>query len=140
MAGTGNTATLAVTGSTGWTPAITTITPGPATREALEDTVLSTTTGKKTFVPDDLIDYADVEVEYYYDQSATTFAPITATANTFTVTAPLKSGEATAATIAGTGFLTEWQSGQMANGELMKGRAVWKWDGKTGPTFTKGST
>lgn len=141
MAQTGNKATLTVTGSTGWTPAITKITPGPATREALEDTVLGTTTGKKTYVPDDVLDWGDFTIEGYYDQSASVItAPITAGANTWTITEPLKANENTAATVSGTAFCTEFTFGQKAIGELQMFTAVAKWDGKTGPTFTAGST
>lgn len=140
MAGTGNTATFTVTGSTGYTPAIISITPGAATRESLEDTVLSTTAGKNTFIPDDLVNWGDFTIEYFYDQSAGTFNLIGNAAATMTITEPLKSGEATAATIAGTAFQTSFTPGQKVNGELMRGTAVFKWDGKTGPTFTAGST
>ena len=141
MAGTGNTATLVVTGSTGWTPAITSITPGPATRAALEDTTLATTAGKNTFVPDDLVNWGDFTIEGYYDQSATVItAPIAAAPNTWTITEPLKTGENTAANVAGTAFCTEFTWGQKKNGELQMFSAVAKWDGKTGPAFTAGST
>ncbi len=140
MAQTGNGATFIVTGSTGWVPAILSIGAFNRTRERLEDTVLSTTGGKKTYQPDDLSDFDEVSIEYFYDPSAAAFAPITAVANTGTITLPLITGDATAGTVAGTGFLTGDGHPELVNGSLMRATATWTWDGKTGPTFTAGAT
>ncbi len=63
MAQTGNGSTFIVTGSTGWVPAILSIGSFDRTRERLEDTVLSTTGGQKTYQPDDLTDYSEISVE-----------------------------------------------------------------------------
>lgn len=138
MADTGNTSTIAFGTTSGFTPDVTIIGGLEQSREALEDTLLSTT-GEKTYIPDDLIEPGQLTCTYYYNQSETAFAPIGAAAETITITFPLKSGEGTAATLAGTGFLVNHKSADLQNGELMMGEFTVQFDGKTGPTFTAGS-
>lgn len=137
MADTGNTSTLTF-GTSGFTAAYRMIGGMEETREALEDTHLGTT-GNKTYIPDDLYDSGDFEVEFFYDQSAAVKPPITGAAETITKTYPLKSGEATPATEAGTGFVVMRRTPELVNSSLMMGRMRIRWNGLTGPTLTSGS-
>jgi len=133
--GTGTTITF---GTSGWTGSVISIGGTTQSREALEDTHLGTT-NQKTFVFDDLIDAGDFELEFYWDQSAGTFPPISAVAETITVTFPLKSGETTNATLAGSAGVIEATGPSASNGELMVGSMSIKWDGKTEVAYTAGS-
>ncbi len=133
--GTGTTITF---GTSAWTGSVISIGGTTQSREALEDTHLGTS-GEKTFVFNDLIDAGDFELEFYWDQSASVFPPISAVAEVITVSFPLKSGEATNAVLTGSGGVIEATGPDASNGELMVGSMSIKWDGKTGPSYTAGS-
>lgn len=137
MADTGNSSTIAF-GSSSFSANVYLIGATEQTREPLEDTHLGVT-GEKTYIADDLIEPGQFELEFEWDQSFGTFPPISAAAETITITYPLKSGEGTAATLAGTGFLISSSGPSVENGTIMRGSATVKWDGKTGPTYTAGS-
>lgn len=137
MAMTGNGTTLTF-GTSGFTANIYTISGTEQSREALEDSHIGTT-GEKTYIADDLIEPGQFDIEFEWDQSFSTFPPISHAAETVTVTFPLKSGETTNATLAGSGFLISSSGPEVANGTIMRGSATVKWDGKTGPTYTAGS-
>jgi hypothetical protein len=99
-------------------------------RQALETTHLATANGR-TFMPEDLPDYGSLTVEFYHIDA---IAPPYAAAETVTVTYPIGTGQSAGATIACSGFLTEYTPGSPAVGEIMMGTAKWK---LTGPmTFT----
>jgi hypothetical protein len=49
----------------------------------------------------------------------------------------MKTGESTAATLSGSGFLTNSTSPDLVNGEIMSGEATIKWAGAI--TYTAGS-
>lgn len=112
------------------------------TRGALEDSHLGLASGSEmTFVPADLIDAGEFVIRFLWNQSFSTFPPITGAAESITITYPLKTGETTGATLAGTGFLTRSAGPDVeinATG-VMQGEATVKWNGKTGPTYTAGS-
>lgn len=137
MADTGNTTTVTF-GTTSFAPTINSITVGEMTREALDDSHLGTT-GQMTKIASDLIDAGGFEMEIQWDQSAGTFPPITTAAETITINFPLKSGEATRATLAGTGFITSVSGPNIANGEIMVATIGVTWDGKTEAAYTAGS-
>ena len=137
MADTGNGTTLTFATS-GFTANIYSIAGATFTRDALETTHLGTT-GFKEYVPDDLVEPGEFEIEFEWNQSFSTFPPISAAAETITVTYPLKTGETTNATLAGTGFLTSTTGPNVTNGEIMRGTSVVKFTGVTGPTYTAGS-
>lgn len=139
MADTGNTATLTLATSA-LTVAIDRITIGGETRETLEDSDL-TTTNYKTYLPGDLREPPTLTISYFFDQSDSSFPSAATAAELATVTFPLKSGEGTAATYTGTGFIVDPHGDiEVANNELMKGTLIFKCDGKTTePTFTAGS-
>lgn len=137
MADTGNTTTVTF-GTSSFAPVIRSVTLGEQTREALNDSNLATT-GQMTYIPSDLIDAGGFSMEIEWDQSAGVFPPMTAAAETITVTFPLKTGEATRATVAGTGFLTSLSGPNIENGTIMVATVGVKWDGKTEAVFTAGS-
>lgn len=124
-------------GTTGFTAYFTEVDSGEQSRPALEDTYLAST--KKTFMPGDLEDPGVLSGSFYWNQSFTTFPATTTTPETVTVTFPLKSGESTNATLAGTGIVTRVKGPVARVGNLMMGSITVQWDGKTGPTYTKGS-
>lgn len=140
MADTGNSATLTLATS-GFTGSIIEIGGSEEARAALEDSHLGTTV-HKTYVPDDLIEPGEFTGRYYVDgaTSASTGLPsLTAAAETATITYPLKTGQSTPATLAGTGFFIRKKHPDVKNGELMVGEFTFKWDGNTSPTYTAGS-
>lgn len=58
---------------------------------------------------------------------------------TFTVTFPLRTGEAAAANLAGTVVITGYTLPTLKNGEVQMLDVKVKFDGDTGPTYTKSS-
>jgi hypothetical protein len=107
---------------------------GTPTRAAIDKTHLGTT-GQREFMAGDLEDAGEMSVNFQFDPGAT--APVTSTAaETVTVTFPLTTGAATAATYAGTGLITSVQLPELATETIQTGTLTVKWDGMTGPTFT----
>lgn len=96
---------------------------------------------ERTHVPGDLLDVKEFDIRYEWDQSFSTQPPITAAAETITITYPLRSGEITNATLAGTGFMMREKGPDVeVNADsVMEGEATIVWDGATGPTYTAGS-
>ncbi len=69
-----------------------------------------------------MVDRGPIRVRMYWDQSASTYPPLETDPETITITYPLKSGESTAATLAGTGFLTREKGPDLQNGEVVRAR------------------
>ena len=136
MADTGAGVTIAF-GTTGFTASFTEVDSGEQTRDAIEDTHLSSS--KRTYIAGDLEEPGTLSGTFYWDQSFSTFPATTTTAETVTVTYPLKSGETSNATLAGTGLVTRVKGPVARVGDLMMGEVTVKWDGNTGPTYTAGS-
>lgn len=126
--------------TSGFTASVTRINGTSMSRGAVEDTDLSTT-GQMTFIPADLVDAGEFGLEFHWDQSFSTFPPISAAAETVTISFPLKSGESTKATLAGSGFVTAAKGGDAIAGQTdtAKGTMTVKWDGKTDAAYTAGS-
>ena len=115
--------------------AITGITFAGMTRNTLETTHLGTNTAR-TYIIEDLYDAGELTVEFLH-QDITAPPVITATnttADTITVTYPLSTGATNAATVAASGYCTEFVPGALAVGELSKGSAKFKLTGAI--TFT----
>lgn len=111
------------------------------TREPVEDTHLGLASqSERTYVPDDLIEGGEFTCRFEWNQSFSTFPPLIGDAETITITYPLRSGEGTNATLAGTGFLTRDKSAdiEVNSSSIMEGEITIKWDGKTGPAYTAG--
>lgn len=137
MADTGNSTTIAF-GTSSFAPKVRSITIGEQTREALNDSDLSTT-NQMTFIPSDLIDAGGFTMEVEWDQSFAVFPPMTANPETITISFPLKSGQSVRGTLAGSGFLTSLSGPNIENGSIMVATIGVKWDGKTEAVFTAGS-
>jgi hypothetical protein len=135
MSDTGNGATLvlSVTGAVGNIRNI-----GEIAEELgkLEDSHLGTV-DKKTYIPDDLAEPGEVEFEVEFN--ANTALPSTGVIETCTITYPVRPSGATAASHAGTGFLTRVPTPQLANGQIQVTRMRFAFNGKTGPAFTAGT-
>jgi hypothetical protein len=82
----------------------------------------------------------EVTIDYVFNQHATNIA-VTGLVDTATITFPLGSAQTTTtrATFAGTGVVTAVKLPDFANGEVLMGQAKIKFDGDTGPTYTRGS-
>jgi len=113
-------------GTSSFTANITSITPvSGAERPAIDTTHLGTTTAR-TFVPGDLVNWGELEVELQFDIDDR--PPIDQVAETITITFPLSALGATAATLAGTGFMTNFGA-EVPLEELMSGSYTVKWSG-----------
>lgn len=130
-------------GTSGFTASYEEIDAGEDTRSPIEVTDLAST-NQKEFMPEDLIDPGETTAIFQWNQSFGTFPPITAARETVTITYPLKTGESTAAKVAGTAFLTR-RRGPVARigAEIMRGEFTLKWDGGhnsgTEKAYTAGS-
>lgn len=111
-------------------------------RGKLETSDLSLPSGsERTYIPADLVDVKEFVVRFEWNQSFSTFPPLTADAETITITFPLRSGESTNATLAGTGFCIRDKGPDVEINDdgVMEGEITVTWDGATGPTYTAGS-
>jgi len=131
MALTGNTGTIAF-GTSAIVLSWTKIGEWQTTRAKLETSHLGTTVFK-TFMPDDLADPGEVEVEALFDPTKA-LGSIGAAAETITITYPKTAG--TAANLAGTGFITALGLPELVNGSVSKRKIKIAFNGGTGPTFT----
>lgn len=97
---------VSITFSSGFMAAITNVSHSGISRAALETTSSATTT-YKTFIPADLIDYGSTQVDLEFNPNDT--PPISGAAETITITFPVPSGSTNGATLAFSGFMTEFQ-------------------------------
>lgn len=79
------------------------------------------------------------EFRYLFDPDD--IPPLTAAAETLTITWQLPSGQSSGATLAGTGFVIDYTPPELEDvleGEdsLLVASFNWRWDGNTGPTWT----
>ncbi len=121
--GTGATITF---GTSGFSASIISMEWGGLTREDVDTTHLGTTTAM-TYIPGDLYDPGDLTITFQYDPD--TQAPITAAAETITITYPIPSGLSSGATHAGTGYINSFTPGSLTVDELMEAEAVVKFSG-----------
>lgn len=110
-------------------------------RESLETTHLSATSTGKTFVPGDLVDNGERELEFYYQRNKR--PPITGDPELITITYPLNHtvlADGTKVTATGRasevflGFVTSFSQPAMVTDEIAKGTATIKISGDV--TFT----
>lgn len=145
---TGNGATLLFTpagtvsmgfGASSASMVCTTITQGEQSVGVIDVSTLATTDCMES-IPSDLRDVAEYSASFkWLTTTAATVAcqaSLPAAAGTILLTYPTRTGETTAATITGTGFITGITPPSFANGELQMGEIKWKYDGDTGPTFS----
>lgn len=74
------------------------------------DTTHTGTTGARAFIPSNLYDPGEIQIEGFYDNTKTFVTPITAVPETITVT-KLATGQSTGGTVAASGFLTSFEFG-----------------------------
>ncbi len=111
-------------------------------RERLDDSHLGLAEGAHmTSVPADLIGSNEFTGIYEFDQSADVQPPIDQPPETITITYQKKTGEATAATLAGTGYIIRRKGPDIEVNatDIMQGEVDIVFDGKTGPTYTAGT-
>lgn len=113
-------------GTSSFTANMTSITPvSGAERASIQTTHLGTTTAH-TFVPGDLVNWGECEITFQFDPDDR--PPIDDPAETITITFPLSSGGTGAATLAGSGFMTNYGN-EVPLEELMTAEATIKWTG-----------
>lgn len=89
----------------------------------------------ESYIPGDLIDGGETECELNFNRRAA--LPALNTPGLITITYPLGPGDATAATLIGTGFLRRRTLPQLATATLQTSKVTIVWDGKaTKPAFT----
>lgn len=103
-------------------------------RESVDVTNFGSTNGWKEFIPSQLKDAGELEVELLYDTDLE--PPIDQAAETVTITFPLKSGETTAAKIQCSAFMTSAEAGVPME-DAMTQSVTLKFTGE--PTYTAGS-
>jgi len=97
-----------ITFSSGFFACVTSVNWSGITRES-HDTTCNSTTGGKTFIPGDLYDPGELQIEGYFDAEDNPTTPMAASAETVTVTFPLQSGQTTAANWQASGFMTDYE-------------------------------
>lgn len=92
-------------------------------------------TGNRRKMPGNLTDPGTISMTVLYDPN--TQPPIAGAVETITITFPVPSGGSTGATLAGTGFVSEWSWDATGGDESpMTADVTIVWDGATGPTWT----
>lgn len=119
------TGTTIAFGTSSWSANILGITGDGASRPAI-DTSHMGTSADRTFMPGDLTDNGSVGLEFQFDPDED--PPISAAAETITITFPIPSGLTSGATAVFTGFMTDWSFGVPLE-ELMTGSATLKVSG-----------
>lgn len=132
MADTGNTATISF-GTSGFTANVHVIGGMDFTRPSIPTSHLGTT-NFESVIPGDLIELGEFENEFEFDPDEQ--PPISAVAETITITFPVPTGMSNGATLAGSGFLTKWTTPEVRNNTLMVARYTVKFDGLTEPAWT----
>jgi len=102
MAATGNGATV-TWGASGSIGDITSISGVGGSRESIDTSHLGTT-GGRSFIPSDLVDYGELSIEGFWNGS---LAPIASAAETVTITIGTTAGSKA---WAGTAFCTNWET------------------------------
>ncbi len=78
-------------------------------RDAIETTHATSTNGWRTFIPSDLTDVGQIEVDLNFNADDT--PPIDQVAEDVTLTFPIPSGSTTGATFKASGFMTDFEIG-----------------------------
>lgn len=127
------TGTTIVFGTSSFTAELLSVNGNDVTREDIDATHMGST-GYREFNPARLVDGGSIEMEFGFDPDDQ--PPVTGVAETITITFPLPSGGATAATFVFTGYINAWSWGAPLE-ENMTGTATIKVDGKgTAPAWT----
>lgn len=136
MPNTGNTSTFVFAGWSTYSPLIISMDPPGESIETLSDDDLSTT-GQKTLVPEDLSTIGEMTLEVRFDGEIGDL--LIGEVGTGTITYPLKSGDSTAPTVAGTVIIVNWEPGSLDNEGRITGTLTVQPDGKTEWSYTDGA-
>lgn len=124
------TGTTIAFGTSSFTADLLSLDSGGASRESYETSHMGTTTDM-TFSPKSLVDRGSIDIEIAFDPDDQ--PPIGGATETITITFPLPAGGATAATLVGSGFVTDWAF-SVPFEERMTATATIKW--AAGVTWT----
>lgn len=134
---TGNGAT-ATFGTSSLSLAITKIQIGEISIDMLGVSTLATTDYMEE-VASDLKKAPEVTIDFVFSTSANAPA-VGGAAETMTITFPQRTGETAAATLVGTAQFVGLKLPDLENGKIQTGQVKWKYNGDTGPTYTKATT
>jgi len=125
-------------GTTGCTYRLTNVAGHKETGDVVETTHHGTT-GKRTYMPGDLVGLDSFDVTFQHEGKVA--VPAALTRETITITRPLGYGETTASKVVGEGFIKDRQfpGGQAGGTGLRTVTLTIQWTGETGPTETAGS-
>ena len=111
------------------------IDPGEKVREAVSTTHLAST--NPTFMPGDLTEHGDIEVDFQWDPKTTAAPAPTTAAETVTITWPIVTSAG--ATLAGTALITKVKYPPLQTNTIQMGKMTIKPTGATAMTYTAGS-
>lgn len=124
--GHGATLTLATTGSVGNIRSIS----SPSFSRGKVDITHLGTTNFMEYVPEDLDDPGEISAEIVFDAETPTSLPSRGTVETVTITFPIgASTNTTAATLSGTGFITEFKVPDLSTNEVQIANITIAFDG-----------
>ena len=124
------TGTTIVFGTSAFSADITSLKASGISRDSYETTHMGTT-GAMTKSPKNLTDEGGIDIEFSFDPDNQ--PPISGVTETVTITFPMPSGGTTAATLIGSGFVTDWEWSAEVE-EKMTGSATVTW--AAAPTWT----
>lgn len=106
--------------------------------EDIDDTDLSIDSpDEMTYIPGDNPEPGTVEIDFIWDPTEDMNDADITVIDTITVTLPKENAaSAAAATYVGTGYVKSVKPPDLARNQLNMGTLVFKFDGKTGPTYT----
>lgn len=112
---------------------------GEITLDMLDVSTLSTTDFQE-MIASDLKVTPELTISYVASAGATAVT-VTGLVDTATITFPVLGSQTTTtgATFAGSGVVTSWKLPDLQNGQVQKGQIKFKFDGDSGPTYTRGS-
>lgn len=98
------------------------------------------TAGQMEEISTDLATNPELTIDFVWSQSATAIT-VSPAVDTATLTFPVGPTQTTtnAATLAGTGHVVAIKYPDLENGAAMKGQIKFKFNGDTGPTYTRGA-
>ena len=112
-------------GTSGFSAEILNVDGASMTREVIDTSHMGTTTWR-TFIPGDLSDPGEVTFEFHFDPDAQ--PPINGAAEPITITFPLPAGQATPATLVGSGFISSWEFSDPFEDKMTANGTI-KWSG-----------
>jgi hypothetical protein len=91
------------------------------------------TTGQREYIPSDLVEGGEVEVEYLFSGVA---LPTLGDVQTLTITFPTTPGGSTGATLVGTAYVKSVGYPEVTSADVLSNTTVFKFNGDTDAAFT----